>query len=542
MLFRYKGINTKGRYKRGFVEAKDNVEAIKKLKTEENLTIIIDLKTQSRNSIIKVPMEIMGKQIEVIENNLAENKRKKEEKKLKKIKRKKEKTLKNESFLKKISNFSFFGFEKKKKVEMDEEMYKDLIKVFSKDGINKELGGVSSNLEIMLKDDSKKPKLRTEIIEKKEKKEEKELNWELIEQKDDDPVIKKNKKLKVKEREIIIFTRRLQIMLSSGMSLINSLMVLAKTKNKTMHYIINNIIEDLQSGSAFSEALSKFPNQFDYTYIALVSIGETSGTLDTVLLDIIEAKEQKQKIDRKIKTASIYPAIVGIVLVAILILGTVFFIPAFEEMFTDQGVPLPTITKVVFKTANFFPYLIGIIAGIILLTNLLRRTNQEINKAYIKHRDKLKLKFKPIRGIATASYMYNFSFTVSLMIKNGIRLKDALTLSQKTINNIYIKSEIADISSLMIQGLTFSEAMGQQEHFDEILTNIVLTGEESGQMSSSLNQIARFYQDELNKKIERMIELVQPMSILLIVALVTPVIFAIYLPILDISSGALLDL
>lgn len=542
MLFRYRGMNTKGKYKRGFVEAKDNTEAIKRLKSEEDLIIIIDLKIQPRNPMLKVPMEIIGKQVEAIENSLAENRRKKEEKKIEKAKKKKEKILKNESFLKKISNFSFFGFEKKKKVEMDEEMYKDLIKVFSKDGINKELGGMSSNLEIMLKDDSKKPKLRTEIIEKKEKKEEKELNWELIEQKDDDPVIKKNKKLKVKEREIIIFTRRLQIMLSSGMSLINSLMVLAKTKNKTMHYIINNIIEDLQSGSAFSEALSKFPNQFDYTYIALVSIGETSGTLNAVLLDIIEAKEQKQKIDRKIKTASIYPTIVGIVLIAILILGTVFFIPTFEEMFTDQGVPLPTITKVVFKTANFFPYLIGIIAGIILLTNLLRRTNKEINKAYIKHRDKLKLKFKPIKGIATASYMYNFSFTVSLMIKNGIRLKDALTLSQKTINNIYIKSEIADISSLMIQGLTFSEAMGQQEHFDEILTNIVLTGEESGQMSSSLNQIAKFYQDELNKKIERMIELVQPMSILLIAVLVVPVIFAIYLPILDISSGALLDL
>ena len=542
MLFRYRGINTKGKHRRGFVEAKDNTEAIKKLKSEEDLAMIIDLKIQPRNPMLKVPMEIIGKQVEAIENSLAENRRKKEEKKIEKAKKKKEKILKNESFLDKISNLNIFSFGRKTKVKMDEEMYEDLIKVFSKDGINKELGDMSSNLEVELKDDSKKPKLRTEIIEKKEKKEEKELNWELIEQEDDDPIIRKNKKLKIKEREIIIFTRRLQIMLSSGMSLIKSLTVLAKTKNETMSYIVNNIIEDLQSGSAFSEALSKFPNQFDYTYIALVSIGETSGTLDTVLLDIIEAKEQKQKIDRKIKTASIYPAIVGIVLVAILILGTVFFIPAFEEMFTDQGVPLPTITKVVFKIANFFPYLIGIITGIILLTNLLRRTNQEINKAYIKHRDKLKLKFKPIRGIATASYMYNFSFTVSLMIKNGIRLKDALTLSQKTINNIYIKSEIADISSLMIQGLTFSEAMGQQEHFDEILTNIVLTGEESGQMSSSLNQIAKFYQDELNKKIERMIELVQPMSILLIAVLVTPVIFAIYLPILDISSGALLDL
>ena len=542
MLFRYRGINTKGKHRRGFVEAKDNTEAIKKLKSEEDLAMIIDLKIQPRNPMLKVPMEIIGKQVEAIENSLAENRRKKEEKKIEKAKKKKEKILKNESFLDKISNLNIFSFGRKTKVKMDEEMYEDLIKVFSKDGINKELGDMSSNLEVELKDDSKKPKLRTEIIEKKEKKEEKELNWELIEQEDDDPIIRKNKKLKIKEREIIIFTRRLQIMLSSGMSLIKSLTVLAKTKNETMSYIVNNIIEDLQSGSAFSEALSKFPNQFDYTYIALVSIGETSGTLDTVLLDIIEAKEQKQKIDRKIKTASIYPAIVGIVLVAILILGTVFFIPAFEEMFTDQGVPLPTITKVVFKIANFFPYLIGIITGIILLTNLLRRTNQEINKAYIKHRDKLKLKFKPIRGIATASYMYNFSFTVSLMIKNGIRLKDALTLSQKTINNIYIKSEIADISSLMIQGLTFSEAMGQQEHFDGILTNIVLTGEESGQMSSSLNQIAKFYQDELNKKIERMIELVQPMSILLIAVLVTPVIFAIYLPILDISSGALLDL
>lgn len=542
MLFRYKGINTKGRYKRGFVEAKDNVEAIKKLKTEENLIIIIDLKTQSKSSIIKIPMEIIGKQIEVIENNLAENKRKKEEKKLEKARKKKEMILKKEGFFSKISSLSFSSFRRNKKVEIDEEMYKDLIKVFSKEGIAKELGDMSHDLEIKLKDEEKKPKLRTGIIEKKEKKEEKRINWELIEKESDDPVVKKNKRLRVKEGEIILFTRRLQIMLSSGMSLINSLMTLKKTKNKTMNYIISNIIDDLQSGSTFSEALSKFPNQFDYTYIALVSIGETSGTLDTVLLDIIEAKEQKQKINRKIKTASIYPAIIGIVLVVILILGAVFFIPTFEEMFADQGVPLPTITKIVFKLASIFPYIIGGIIGVIALANLLRKTNNQIDKVYRKYKDKLKLNFKPIKGIVITSYMYNFSFTVSLMIKNGIRLEDALTLSQKTIDNIYIKSEIADISSLVIQGLTFSEAMEQQEHFDEILTNIVLTGEESGQMSFSLNQIAKFYQDELNKKIERMVELVQPISILLMAVFIIPVVFAIYLPILDISSGALLDL
>jgi type II secretory pathway component PulF len=136
--------------------------------------------------------------------------------------------------------------------------------------------------------------------------------------------------------------------------------------------------------------------------------------------------------------------------------------------------------------------------------------------------------------------MYNFSFTVALMLKNGIRLKDALTLSQKTINNIYIKNEIINITTLMVQGLTFSDAMSKQPHFDSILVNVILTGEESGQLSFSLSQIADYYNDELGRHIDKVSELAQPVSIILISIIIIPVVIAIYLPIFDLSSGALI--
>lgn len=133
--------------------------------------------------------------------------------------------------------------------------------------------------------------------------------------------------------------------------------------------------------------------------------------------------------------------------------------------------------------------------------------------------------------------MLSFSSTIGMMLDNGIRLSDTLSLTGKTINNIYIKNQIEDIADLMVHGLTFSEAISEQENFDDILVNVVLTGEKSGQMVFSLKQVAEYYQEELTRQIDSLLELIQPISIFLIGIVLAPIIIAAYLPILEMSSG-----
>lgn len=549
-LYRFKGIDDKGSIKRGTVKAKDKVSALRIIKTERNIRAIIDIERQSEIPFIRKTREALEKQIEEAENKQRERsmqKRKEKEKKKKQKKKKTKKKKEKKSFKDMLeTNISFSLRNAKKrnskyKKEVDKESYDELIRLFNSQFVEDELSNnnlYNSNYE----DESDKPKLREKKMEKKQRRGEQSLNWGLIENNTDDPLLKKHMKIKIKDRDVLMFTKRLQIMLSSGMSLTHSLSVLSKTKSSKMNYVVKNILIDIQSGMPLSNALARFPRQFNYFYIALVSIGESAGTLQDVLLDIVESKEQQGKVSKKMKTASIYPSLIGIVLVSVLVLGSIFFVPRFEEMFLEQGMDLPLITRFIFSTARKMP-LITVSAIIFLASfSILKRRSKRIARFHKKNKDKFILSCPFFNKVFKANYMYNFSFTIALMLKNGIRLKDSLLLAQKTIDNIYIKSQVSDISDLIVQGASFSEAIAKQEDFDEIIENIVLTGEESGQLSSTLTHISKFYSEEVSKYVDRLSELIQPVSILLVALFVVPVIFAIYLPILELSSGALLDL
>lgn len=214
-----------------------------------------------------------------------------------------------------------------------------------------------------------------------------------------------------------------------------------------------------------------------------------------------------------------------------------FFIPGFEGLYADQNMELPLFSRIIFAIAGIFPLII--IAGVLLIIGftILRKKVPEINFMYRTHIDNLALKIPVLGKVNNASYMLSFSSTIALMLDNGIRLSDTLSLTGKTINNIYIKNQIEEISSLMIHGLTFSEAISEQKNFDEILVNIVLTGEKSGQMVFALKQVSEYYDEELTRQIDSLLELVQPVSILLIGLALAPIIIAAYLPILELSSG-----
>ena len=335
-----------------------------------------------------------------------------------------------------------------------------------------------------------------------------------------------------------MFTRRLHIMLSSGVPLLTSLISLKNTSSEKLEMVLSKVIEDIQIGRSFSEALSKFPNQFDTTYVALVSIGETSGSLQQSLKDIIRVKEQSEKIDRKIKVASVYPIAIGAVLVLFLIGANFLFIPKFSAQFEAQGTELPQFTQLVFGISAYFPWIMGAVVLMIMMFIILDRKIPEFHYLWRRNWDKFKLKAPVIKNVSNASYMYSFSSNIALMLGNGIRLSDTLTLTGKTINNIFLKNDIEDVSNLMIHGLTFSESLEQQENFDVILTNIASTGEQSGKMVFSLEQVAEYYEQELTRQIDSLLELVQPVSILLIGLTIAPIIIASYLPILDMSSGA----
>lgn len=550
-MFSYKGIDNDYKYKRGTIEAENEIEAINLIKEKENILIIVSLKKVINVKIINNIRSGIGSQVVNLENQVNNyTKKVSERKETKKVKKKEEKELNKDSTLVKkspilraLNNIADRLPSRKHKIIMDEDMYNNLQFMFKEQGQQRMSEQTSDGSSISIVNNEFNDNKIANVKEntKKDNFNEKSINWSLLDE-SDDPAIRANRKIKVKENEIIMFTRRLHIMISSGMSLLSSLTLLQKTSSKNMAKVLRGVLNDIEEGNSFSEAISKYPRQFNYAYVSLVSIGETSGSLDKSLKDIIKLKEQEQKVMRKVRNASIYPAIVGFVLVVMMIAAAVFFLPRFEEMYQEQELPIPGFTQLVFGIASKLPYVIGFLALAFLILTFLRKKVPEINYLYRRYVDKLMLKIPVVKSIMNALYMYSFSSTISLMLDNGIRLSDTLSLTGKTINNIYIKNEIEDVGQLMTHGLTFSEALDQQPHFDDILVNIALTGEESGQMVFSLSQVADFFEIELNKRVDAMMEAVPPLSIALIALIAAPVIVAAYLPILEISSGAGLGL
>ena len=554
MLYSYKGVNKEYKYKRGMIEAKSDVEAISKIKETEDVIVLVSLIRTSSNKMLVNIRTSLNKQLEIAENKLNEQTkkliRKDREKKLKKktVDKEQDDSLANRSpilrgintLANKLKSIEIKMPKKSsKKIVIEEDMFENLQNMFKQAESLEAIKNTDYNKEIIRAEESlssQKVK-KAPLPKKKDKNEGKKLDWSLLETKDT-PEIKNNMKIKVKQKEIIMMTRRLHIMLSSGVPLLSSLESIKNTSSEKLAQVLDSIISDVQRGITFSEALSKFPRLFDTTYIALISIGETSGTLEKSLEDVLRVKDQEQKVKRKIKVASVYPAIISIVLVVFMIAANLWFIPQFKNQFEQQGLQLPAFTRIVFKISDYFAYIaigLGILIAIFIV---LKRNIPEVNYMYRRYYDKLKLKFPVIKKLNNASYMYSFAINISLMLKNGIRLSDTLTLTGKTIDNIYIRNEIEEIGRLMVQGLTFSEAISQQEDFDSTLTSIAMTGEKSGRMSFALQQVAEYYEQELTRQIDSLLEMVQPITILLIGLIIGPIIIAVYLPILDMSSGA----
>lgn len=533
-MFSYKGVDSNYNYKVGTVEAANEVEAVKKIKEEEDILIVVGLNRVSKLKIANTLTHRIRQRMVEIENNV-KRKRQKSKKNKKKRANKNQSMSEKSPVLRAIRKVSE-KYSKKGPVKVTEEAEKQVQFIFK---------GTMNDYEDMIESgELTENKISySKNVSKDDDKTGREINWELLDSNtDNDPQIISNNKLKVKEKEVIMFTRRLHIMLTSGVSLLNALTLTQETSSKNMSLILKGILEDINMGNSFSKAISKYPKVFNAAYVSLVSIGETTGELDSCLVDIIRMKEQEQKVMKKVKTASIYPGIIGLVLTVMMTAAAFFFLPKFEEMYENQNLNVPLFTEIVFSIAGMIPIFILIIVILTLTITILRKKVPKVNYAYAGLKDKLLLKVPIVKGITNALYMYYFSSTVSLMLKNGIRLSDTLSLASRSINNIYLRNEIESVGQLMIHGLSFSEALRKQDYFDDILINITQTGEESGQMTFSLTKVSEYYQGELNSKVDAMMEIIPPMSIIFIGVITAPVIVAAYLPILEISSGSGLSL
>ena len=344
---------------------------------------------------------------------------------------------------------------------------------------------------------------------------------------------------KVKQKELVSFTRQLATLLDAGLPLVRGLDVLGRQeKNPTMRKILNESGEAIRSGSTFADALSAHPKAFDRLYVNMARAGELGGVLDKVLLRMAEYMEKVQRIKNKVKGAMIYPAVVLTMALGILLFLVTFIIPKFEKIFEDilQGAPLPALTQFVLKLSELIRHNALLIIGIVVVLTLGVKL---FGKLPFGRRliDKLKWYMPPFGVLTVKSNIARFARTLSTLMDSGVPLLQGLTIVRETTANTVMSDAIQDVHDSVKEGETMAAPMEAAKIFPPMVVGMVEVGEETGELSAMLGKVADGYDDEVDNAVAGLTSVIEPILIVLLAVMVGTIVIALFLPLISIISN-----
>lgn len=337
---------------------------------------------------------------------------------------------------------------------------------------------------------------------------------------------------RITTKDKIVFTRQLATLIGAGLPLSQSLRtVVDQTSNKRLQAIIQEIIADVEGGKQLSEAFSKHSEVFDKIFLALVSAGEVSGTLDEALKRIAAQQEKDAAMLSKIKGAMTYPAIVLVVILAVMIFMLVTVVPQVAKLYSDMKQQLPLLTQIMISTSAFIMQfwwlvLVALAVGILFLRQYLK------TEGGIKTMDSFKLNVPMFKGMFRKLYMARFSRTGQTLLATGVAMLDMLRISGGGVNNVVIEASINRAAEKVKGGKALSTALEPEDYILPMVPQMIKIGEQSGKIDEMMGKTAQVYEDELDEEIKAISTAIEPilMVVLAIVAggMVGAILFPIY--------------
>ena len=332
------------------------------------------------------------------------------------------------------------------------------------------------------------------------------------------------------------FTRQLATMITSGLPLSDSLVVLQKqTENKRLQEIITDISSDIDGGSTFAGALSKH-EVFSTAYVNVVKAGEASGTLDKVLLKLADNLEKEREFTGKIKGALIYPAVIVVAMIFVAAIILIFVVPKLSEVYKDIGIALPLPTRILIAMSEFsirFWWLLVIlgVAGFYVLGKY-RKT--EDGGLLI---DKLLLKVPVFGKLNRDSSLTEFIRTLGVLVGAGVPILESLKIAGSTATNATHREAAKNVAALVEKGTTLSNALGKFEEFPPIVSQMSSVGEETGKMDDVLEKVAHFFELEVEQQVKNLTTALEPIIMVVLGVMVGLLMISIVMPIYNITSA-----
>lgn len=338
-------------------------------------------------------------------------------------------------------------------------------------------------------------------------------------------------------QDIAIFSRQLATMLASGVPLVQSFDIIGGgAENPNFKDMIFGLRAEIEGGSTLSEALTKYPLQFDSLYINLVQAGEQAGVLDTLLDTIATYKERIEELKGKIKKALFYPAMVLIVAVVVSAILLIFVVPQFQSVFENFGADLPAFTMMVIHLSEFLQengFLVAVATGAIIYALIQAKKRSKKVQIMI---DMYSLKLPVIGDILNQAAIARFSRTLATTFAAGVPLVEALDTVAGATGNIVYEQATRKIQDDVSSGLQLQLAMRQVNLFPHLVISMASIGEEAGSLDQMLTKVAEFYENEVNNAVDALSSLLEPMIMVIIGGLVGSLVVAMYLPIFKLGA------
>jgi type IV pilus assembly protein PilC len=344
---------------------------------------------------------------------------------------------------------------------------------------------------------------------------------------------------KVKETDLVLFTRQLSTMIEAGISLVQALTALYDQcdpkRQKSLRHIISDVTTRVQGGETFHESIAKHPRVFDRLFISMVKAGEHGGLLAEILDRLAGFLEASARLRKKVKSAMTYPVIVICIAMAITTFLIVKVVPIFGEIFKDFGSKLPAPTQFLIDVSDFmrgewYFLILGVGGTIFAVRTFLR------SKRGKQIWDKWKLKLPIFGPLIHKICMSRFARTFAQLIRSGVPILEVLDIVGGASGNHVVEMSIKGVGSDVEKGDNLSVALSKKPIFPPMMLRMVAAGEATGKIDTMLEKMADFWDEEIEAMLDALTSLIEPLLIVFLGVIVGGIVIAMFLPIFKLNE------
>jgi general secretion pathway protein F len=349
----------------------------------------------------------------------------------------------------------------------------------------------------------------------------------------------KNGILRVKKKSLVLATRQMATLLGSSITLDDSLRIIAgNSDDKHLSNVFFSIREDLIQGRRLGDAMSKYPDIFDNTYLSMISAGDTSGNLDAMFSKLSDYLEEAESIKQKVTSALAYPLILILFSFMVIAALLLFVMPQVVDQFIRAGMELPILTRILLGFSKQLP-LIGFAISALSFALYFFYKNASTHPRKMIAWHKRILSFPLIGEFILNSELERFSSTMHLLLSSGINLDLAMQEASKVFSNKYLESLMHQSNQDLKEGKDFMASLQKESVFPEIFLQLISSGFIAGNLSDMFQKVSIFMKSEIETRRSILLSLLEPMVIIFMGAFILLIVLAILIPIMQMNTISL---